>query len=140
MCKKLLYLIRVHESTKLCSWNVIWMQNHIHQDIYVLLRESRKRKFEKPQEPLICGRSESDRYYHELRKYDDQIPNYLLPKTKIENPVKYVWKPYLCFAENMAEVMQNHRQTVTKFEEILLPKIPKNTSKLIQPNRPKYLG
>ena len=37
MCaKKLLHLIRVpHESTKLCSWNVIWMQNHIHQDILV---------------------------------------------------------------------------------------------------------
>ena len=38
VCKKLLYLIRVStymNLTKLCSWNVIWMKNHIHQDIYV---------------------------------------------------------------------------------------------------------
>ena len=66
VCKKLLYLIRVStymNLTKLCSWNVIWMKNHIHQDIYVVLRERRKRKFEKLQEPLICSSSsKSDRY------------------------------------------------------------------------------
>jgi hypothetical protein len=48
----------------------------------VLLRESRKRKFEKPQKPLICGRSESDRYCHRLQKHDNQIPNSQLPKPK----------------------------------------------------------